>query len=61
LKFYYITQTGIEPPTFRIFVNFPAGVKPQQTGYIEKALRTRYSFKGTPVRLFVKARRDMVK
>ena len=61
LKFYYITQTGIEPPTFRIFVNFPAGIKHQQIGYIEKALRSRYSFKGTPIRLFVKARRDMVK
>jgi len=61
LKFYYITQTGIEPPTFRIFVNFPAGVKAQQIGYIEKALRFRYSFKGTPIRLFVKARRVMVK
>jgi GTP-binding protein len=61
LKFYYITQTGIEPPTFRIFVNFPAGVKAQQVGYIEKALRSRYSFKGTPIRLFVKARRIMVK
>ncbi len=61
LKFYYITQTGIEPPTFRMFVNFPAGVKAQQVGYIEKALRSRYSFKGTPIRLFVKARRVMVK
>ncbi len=61
LKFYYITQTGIEPPTFRIFVNFPAGIKAQQVGYIEKALRSRYSFKGTPIRLFVKARRIMVK
>ncbi|HMK55719.1 MAG TPA: ribosome biogenesis GTPase Der [Dissulfurispiraceae bacterium] len=61
LKFYYITQTGIEPPTFRIFVNYPSGVKAPQLGYIEKALRTRYSFKGTPIRLFVKARRNMVK
>ncbi len=61
LKFYYVTQTGIEPPTFRIFVNFPAGVKAQQLGYIEKALRFRYSFKGTPIRIFVKARRIMVK
>jgi len=61
LKFYYITQTGIEPPTSGSSSIFLPVVKPQQTGYIEKALRTRYSFKGTPVRLFVKARRDMVK
>ncbi|HMK61325.1 MAG TPA: ribosome biogenesis GTPase Der [Dissulfurispiraceae bacterium] len=61
LKFYYITQTGIEPPTFRIFVNYPSGIKASQIGYIEKALRTRYSFKGTPIRIFVKARRNVVK
>ncbi len=61
LKFYYMAQTGIEPPTFRIFVNFPAGVKPQHVSYIEKALRACYSFKGTPIRIFVKGRRDMLK
>ncbi len=61
LKFYYITQTGIEPPTFKMFVNFPAGIKASHLSYIEKALRSRYSFKGTPIRLFVKARRDVVK
>ena len=61
LKFYYIAQTGIEPPTFRLFVNFPAGVKGQHVSYLEKALRARYSFKGTPVRIFVKGRRNMLK
>jgi len=61
LKFYYITQTGIEPPTFRIFVNYPDGVKANHVSYIEKALRTNYSFKGTPVRIFVKGRRNMLK
>jgi GTP-binding protein len=61
LKFYYMTQTGIEPPTFRLFVNFPAGVKSQHVSYIEKALRANYSFKGTPIRIFVKGRRNMLK
>jgi GTPase len=60
LKFYYITQTGTEPPTFRLFVNYPEGVKAQHISYIEKAIRASYSFKGTPVRIFVKARRNMV-
>jgi GTPase len=60
LKFFYITQTGIEPPTFRLFVNYPAGVRPQHISYIEKSLRATYSFKGTPVRIFVKGRRNMV-
>jgi GTP-binding protein len=60
LKFYYVTQTGSEPPTFRIFVNYPDAVKDQHLRYIEKALRTSYSFKGTPIRIFVKGRRNMV-
>jgi GTP-binding protein len=60
LRFYYITQTGTEPPTFRLFVNYPEGVKAQYVRYIEKALRASYSFKGTPIRIFVKGRRNMV-
>jgi GTP-binding protein len=61
LKFYYMAQTGIEPPTFRLFVNFPSGVKSSHVSYIEKAIRAGYSFKGTPIRIFVKGRRSMLK
>jgi GTPase len=61
LKFYYIAQTGIEPPTFRMFVNYPDGVKSSHVGFIEKAIRERYSFKGSPIRIFVKGRRSMLK
>lgn len=56
LKFFYMTQVAVEPPAFTIFVNYPAGVKEQHIRYIEKSLRDRYSFKGTPVRIYVKSR-----
>ncbi len=56
LKFFYITQVDIMPPTFRLFVNYVSGVKKQHLKYIEKALREEFSFKGTPIRIYAKSR-----
>lgn len=56
LKFFYITQTGVKPPAFTLFVNYPSGVKDHHIRHIEKALREEYSFKGTPIRIHVKSR-----
>jgi len=58
LKFFYITQVSIEPPTFAIFVNYASAIKEQYLRYFEKALRDEFSFKGTPIRIHVKARRE---
>ena len=59
-KLQYITQAGIEPPVFVIFANYPSTLKMQQLKFIDKALRSEYSFKGTPIRISVKPRRNMV-
>jgi GTP-binding protein len=56
VKVYYMTQTGIEPPTFVLFVNFSSAFKPEQIRYVERMLRERYSFKGTPVRIHIRER-----
>ncbi len=56
LKFYYMTQVGVEPPQFTIFVNSPSAFKEQQTRYFEKAVRKEYSFKGTPIKIYYKSR-----
>jgi len=56
LKFFYMTQVGIEPPAFILFVNYPSGVKSQHIKYIEKVLRDEYVFKGTPIKIYVKPR-----
>ncbi len=57
VKIFYITQVGIEPPSFAVFVNYPAAIKDAHTRHIEKMLRTNFTFKGTPIRIFVRERK----
>jgi len=59
VKVFYITQVGIEPPEFVIFVNYPEGLKEAHVRFIERSLREQFSFSGTPIRLFVKGRSQM--
>jgi GTP-binding protein len=56
VKLYYITQVKTEPPSFAVFTNYPGAIKDAQMRYIEKGLRKNFSFSGTPVRIYVKAR-----
>jgi GTP-binding protein len=58
VKYYYATQVGIKPPTFVMFVNYPAGVHFSYLRYIENNLRQAFGFHGTPVRIFAKSRRE---
>jgi GTP-binding protein len=58
VKYYYITQVGIKPPTFVVFVNYPDGVHFSYLRYIENNLRESFGFSGTPVRIFAKRRRE---
>jgi GTP-binding protein len=57
VKYYYITQVDIKPPTFVVFVNFPDGVHFSYLRYIENNLRQSFGFRGTPIRIFPKRRR----
>jgi GTP-binding protein len=56
VKVFYMTQVGTEPPEFVIFVNHPEGLKDAHLRFIERSLRERFSFSGTPIRLFLKGR-----
>ncbi|MBN2654911.1 MAG: ribosome biogenesis GTPase Der [Nitrospirae bacterium] len=56
IKFKYITQVGIMPPEFTLFANYPQAIKEQHIRYIEKILREEFSFRGTPIRIYVKPR-----
>ncbi len=58
VKYYYITQVGVKPPTFIVFVNYPEGAHFSYLRYIENNLRQAFGFHGTPVRIFVKKRRE---
>jgi GTP-binding protein len=53
-KIYYITQPEIEPPGFVIFVNYPAALKSHHIRFIEKRLREKYTFRGTPIEIKIR-------
>jgi len=57
VKLYYMTQVKDEPPAFVIFANYPDAVKDSQLRFIERSLRESFTFEGTPVRIYVRARR----
>lgn len=54
VKLYYITQVGVKPPSFVILTNKLGGVKEPYIKFLEKQLRERFSFTGTPVRFYVR-------
>ena len=51
LKFFYITQTGVRPPSFIIFVNKAEGVHFSYRRYLTNCLRQAFGFAGCPIRL----------
>jgi GTP-binding protein len=55
LKFYYAAQTGTRPPTFSLFVNNPRYRKQNYVSYLERGLRERFGFQGTPIGIDWKA------
>jgi GTP-binding protein len=58
VKYFYGTQVGVKPPTFVVFVNYPAGVHFSYLRYIENHLREAFGFHGSPVRIYAKRRRE---
>lgn len=56
LKLFYVTQVGIEPPTFVIKVNDPELVHFGYKRFLENRLRDRFGFFGTPIRLYFRPR-----
>lgn len=55
-KFYYISQVGIEPPTFAIFLNDPKFVHFSYLRYLENQLRQSFDFFGTPIKIELRKR-----
>ncbi len=54
LKVNYITQVGICPPTFAIFVNNPDLVHFSYIRYLENCLRRAKNFEGTPIKIYIR-------
>jgi GTP-binding protein len=49
LRINYITQTKTEPPVFVFFCNFPDLIPDSYKRFIEKVIRKKYNFEGTPI------------
>ena len=58
LKLYYITQVGIKPPTFVIFVNDRQLMHFSYTRYIENKIREAFGFKGTSLKFIIRERKE---
>ncbi|MGN0473030.1 MAG: ribosome biogenesis GTPase Der [Lachnospiraceae bacterium] len=58
LRLYYITQVGVKPPTFVIFVNDRELMHFSYTRYIENRIRDAFEFKGTPLKFIIRERKD---
>ncbi|MBO4278083.1 MAG: ribosome biogenesis GTPase Der [Clostridia bacterium] len=61
LKIYYMTQTGIQPPTFVLFCNDAELFHFSYQRYIENCLREAFDFSGTPIRFVIKQKGEQPK
>ncbi|MCK4460481.1 MAG: ribosome biogenesis GTPase Der, partial [candidate division Zixibacteria bacterium] len=51
IKFNYVTQSEVAPPTFLFFVNHPKLIDKSYIGYLSNQIRREYGFEGVPIRL----------
>ncbi|MCL2059345.1 MAG: ribosome biogenesis GTPase Der [Oscillospiraceae bacterium] len=58
LRLYYMTQVGVRPPSFTLFVNDVELVHYSYSRYIENTLRRAFDFEGVPIRLFNRQRSE---
>lgn len=58
LKLFYITEVAVKPPTFVLFVNSRDLAHFSYIRYIENKLREAFLFKGTPIRIIVRERKE---
>ena len=58
LKLYYMTQIGVRPPSFTLFVNDIGLMHYSYSRYIENTLRRAFDFEGTPIRLYNRERSE---
>ena len=58
LKILFMTQVGVAPPKFILFVNDPKLMHFSYLRFIENRLRESFGFEGTPLQLIVRAREE---
>lgn len=58
LKINYITQVGVKPPTFVVFVNDPELMHFSYERFLENRIRDAFEFTGTPIRIFARKKNE---
>jgi len=58
VKINYIAQARVRPPTFVLWANVPDGLSASYKRFISNRLRETYGFRGTPLRIAVKEKKD---
>lgn len=58
LKIYYMTESGVKPPTFVIFCNDAELFHFSYQRYLENKLREVFGFSGTPIRFVIREKGD---
>jgi GTP-binding protein len=53
---FYITQVGVMPPSFTLFVKDREGIPDSYTRYLQNKIRDRFGFKGSPIRIVYRER-----
>jgi len=53
VKFYYLTQTYQQPPSFIAFANHPDGVDNAYRRFLTKKIKEKFGLAGIPIRIFV--------
>ena len=61
LKIYYATQTGVQPPTFVLFVNDEKLMPFSYERYLENYFRKSFPLEGTPIRFVLRERKEKEK
>ena len=56
MRFYYATQSGVEPPTFVFFMNAPEALHFSYQRYLQRRLREAFGFEGASMRLHFRGR-----
>lgn len=55
-RLYYITQTGVRPPTFVVFSSSPEHVAESYRRFVTNKIRETFDFEAVPIRLFFRGR-----
>ncbi|MCR2820248.1 ribosome biogenesis GTPase Der [Lederbergia panacisoli] len=56
LKILYVTQVGIKPPTFIVFVNDPEIMHFSYERFLQNRIREAFGFEGTPIKILTRQR-----